>query len=60
MGIHTITFSLIPLGGLLGGAIAEVTNVRVALAISAVALSLIVLAIGATQREVRALDGRPE
>lgn len=59
MGIHTITFSLIPLGGLLGGAIAEVTNVRIALAVSAIALALIVVAVGATQREVRDLDGRP-
>lgn len=57
MGIHTITFSLIPLGGLLGGAIADVTSVRVALAVSAGILSVIVAAVALTQREVRALDG---
>ncbi len=64
MGIHTITFSLIPLGGLIGGAIAEVTNVRFALALSALVLVVIVVAVGATQRPVRTLsrvvDREPE
>jgi predicted MFS family arabinose efflux permease len=57
MGIHTITFSLIPLGGLLGGAIADVANVRVALAASAAVLAGIAALVALTQREVRELDG---
>lgn len=60
MGIHTITFSLIPLGSLMGGAIAEVTSVRVALAVSAAILAVIVVLVALSQREVRALDGRAE
>jgi MFS family permease len=58
MGIHGITFSLISLGALFGGAVAEVTGVRVAVSISAGILAAIVLLVAATQREVRNLDGR--
>jgi predicted MFS family arabinose efflux permease len=58
MGIYTITFSLIPLGGLLGGAIAEATDERWAMSVSATVLSLIVVFVYLTQREVRDLNGR--
>jgi predicted MFS family arabinose efflux permease len=58
MGIHGITFSLIPLGGLLGGAIAAVTDVRVALALSAAVLAVIVLTVAATQPIIRQLSSR--
>jgi MFS family permease len=58
MGIHGITFSLIALGGLFGGALAEITGVRVAVSISAAVLAAIVVLVIVTQREVRALDGR--
>ena len=57
MGIHAIAFSFIPLGGLLGGAVAEVTNVRVAIAVAALALTGIVAVVALTQREVRELQG---
>lgn len=58
MGIHGITFSLIPLGGLFGGAIAEVVGVQAAVSISAGILASIVVLVALTQREVRNLDGR--
>ena len=57
MGIHGITFSLIPLGGLFGGAIADTWDVRIAIAVGAIVLAVIVTAVAATQREVRELDG---
>ncbi|MBM3957094.1 MAG: MFS transporter [Gemmatimonadetes bacterium] len=55
MGIHGITFSLIPLGALFVGAIAAATGVRYAVAVSAGILFAIILAVAATQREVRSL-----
>ncbi|MBI4306029.1 MAG: MFS transporter [Chloroflexi bacterium] len=58
MGIHGITFSLIPLGALFGGAVAEATGVRVAVSISAGILAVIVLVVALTQKELRDLDGR--
>lgn len=58
MGMHGITFSLIPLGGLLGGAIADVLDVRWAVTIAALALTAIVGAVLITQRHIRQLDGR--
>lgn len=57
MGIYTITFSLIPLGGLLGGGVAELLDERWAITISAAVLSSIVLFVFVTQREVRNLSG---
>jgi MFS family permease len=58
MGIYTITFSMIPLGGFLGGVIADFTSVRVAIGAGAVVLALIVVAVALTQSEIRSLDGR--
>ncbi|MBI4220366.1 MAG: MFS transporter [Chloroflexi bacterium] len=58
MGIHGITFSLIPLGALFGGAVAEAVGVRTAVSISAGILALVVLLITITQKEIRDLDGR--
>ena len=66
MGIYSITFSLIPLGGFLGGAIAELSGdvtslispVRIAIAAGAIILGAIVLFVAATQREIRSLSGR--
>ncbi len=57
MGIYTITFSLIPLGGMLGGGVAEVLDERWAVLISAAVLSLIAIFVFITQREVRNLSG---
>ena len=58
MGIHGITFSLIPLGGLLGGAVAEVYDERVAIGLGATILMVIVLGVFAFSGNVRRLDGR--
>ena len=58
MGIHGITFSLIPLGGLLGGAVAEVYDERVAVGLGATILMVIVLGVFAFSGNVRRLDGR--
>jgi MFS family permease len=57
MGIYTITFSLIPLGGMLGGVVAEVLDERWAVTISALILTLISMFVFVTQREVRHLSG---
>ena len=45
MGIYTITFSLIPLGGMMGGFVAEIFDERFAVTISAVILCLITILI---------------
>lgn len=57
MGIYTITFALIPLGGLMGGAIASVYDERVAVVIGSVILASIFLVVGITQPMIRDLDG---
>ena len=57
MGMHSICFSLIPLGGLLGGAVANATSPPVAAAINAALLGAIVLFVAATQPFVRRLRG---
>lgn len=57
MGIHSITFSLIPLGGLLGGGVATLTDERWAVAGSALALAILLLLVAGTQRHIRELDG---
>ncbi len=56
MGIHGITFSMLPLGGLIGGLIANATDVRLAIALGAIAMSAIVAFVAATQPEVRELE----
>ena len=45
MGIYTITFSLIPLGGMMGGFVAQLYDERLAVTISAIILALITLVI---------------
>jgi len=57
MGLHGICFSLIPLGGLLGGAVASATTPPFAAAINAVLLGLVILFVAATQPAVRQLRG---
>ena len=57
MGLHSICFSLIPLGGLLGGAVASVTSPPFAAACNAALLGAIVLLAAATQPTVRRLGG---
>jgi MFS family permease len=57
MGIYTISFALMPLGGLMGGNIAEIYDERWALTISAVILAVIMIVTLTTQREIRTLRG---
>ena len=57
MGIHGICFSLIPLGGLLGGAVANATSPPVAAALNAGLLGVVVVLVAATQPSVRRLRG---
>ena len=57
MGLHGICFSLIPLGGLLGGAVASATTPPFAAAINAALLGLVILFVAATQPAVRQLRG---
>ena len=57
MGIYTITFSLIPLGGMVGGGIASVYDERVAVFLGASILATIFVIVGITQPIVRNIDG---
>ena len=57
MGIYTITFSLIPLGGLMGGTIASVYDERVAVVTGAAILAAIFVIVGVTQPVIRSLNG---
>jgi MFS family permease len=57
MGIYTITFSFIPLGGVMGGIVASIYDERVAVAIGAAILVVIFLFIGITQPTIRNLNG---
>jgi MFS family permease len=60
MGIHSITFSMAILGGLLGGQVAELTSVRIALASGAGLMFAVVTLVALTQRELRDLRAAPE
>jgi MFS family permease len=58
MGIHSITYSLMPLGGLLLGAIANQTSVVTAVVFGATAFVLITLAVGISRPAIREIDGK--
>jgi MFS family permease len=57
MGVYTITFSFIPLGGLMGGSIATVYDERVAVTVGAVILASIIVIVAITQPIIRSLNG---
>ncbi len=57
MGIHSITYSLMPLGGLLLGAIAHETTLVTAVVFGASAFLMVTLAVAATRPAIRAIDG---
>ena len=57
MGIHSVSFSLIPLGGLLGGAVASVTSPPFAAALNVSLLAGVVALAAVTQPALRKLDG---
>ncbi len=58
MGIHGINFSLIQLGGILGGGIAATLGAPAAVFTGAAIISLAVLTITLTPPTMRTLDGR--
>ena len=57
MGIYTICFSLIPLGGLLGGVVAAATSPPFAAGLNAAVLAAVVVVVAVTQPSIRRLDG---
>ena len=57
MGIHSITFSMIALGGLVAGALATIFSAPVAVVIGAVVLLLSVIWVMIRQEEIINLDG---
>ena len=57
MGIYSICFSLVPLGGLLGGVVAAATSPPFAAAVNAGVLAAIVAVMAVTQPSIRRLDG---
>jgi len=57
MGFHGITYSLMPLGGLLAGFIATFTSTPTAVAICATVYLVIVLFIAMSQIHIRQIDG---
>jgi MFS family permease len=57
MGIYTITFSFIPLGGVMGGFIASIYDERWAVVIGAAILASIFVTVGITQPIIRNLNG---
>ena len=58
MGIYSICFSLVPLGGLLGGVVAAATSPPFAAALNAGMLAAVVVVVAVTQPSIRRLDGR--
>lgn len=57
MGLHGITYSLIPLGGLLSGFIASHSSAPIAISIAATLYLLFVAVIAMTQVHIRKIDG---
>jgi len=58
MGVHSITYSLMPLGGLLLGAIAHETTLVAAVAFGATAFLIVTLLVGVTRPAIREIDGK--
>ncbi len=57
MGIYTITFSFIPLGGVMGGIVASIYDERIAVVIGAAILASIFAFVGITQPIIWNLNG---
>jgi MFS family permease len=57
MGLHGITYSLMPLGGLLSGFISTYSSAPVAISIAASVYLVIVALISLTQVHIRRIDG---
>ena len=57
MGIHGIAFSMMPLGGLIGGIVASFTDVSVSIALGGAVMLVPLAFVALTQREIVELDG---
>ena len=57
MGIYTITFSFIPLGGMMGGLLASIYDERFAVLVGVLILAAIYVVVGITQPIIRTLSG---
>ena len=57
MGLHGITYSLMPLGGLLSGYISTYSSAPVAISVAASVYLIIVALITLTQVHIRRIDG---
>jgi MFS family permease len=57
MGVYTITFSLIPLGAVMGGTVASLYDERIAVFLGASILATIFMIVGITQPIIRNIDG---
>jgi len=57
MGLHGITYSLMPLGGLLTGFVSTVISAPAAIALSATVYLVIVISISVSQVQIRRMDG---
>lgn len=58
MGIHSITYSLMPLGGLMGGTIASLSSPPTAVAAGASVYLAVVVLIFLSRPAIRSIDGR--
>ena len=58
MGIHTVSFYLMSLGGLFGGVLASAYSPGAAVLTGAGVILAVTLAVVLTQREIRQIDGR--
>ncbi|MDP7220626.1 MAG: MFS transporter [Arenicellales bacterium] len=58
MGIHTVSFYLMPLGGLFGGVLASAYSPGAAVLTGTGVILAVTLAVVLTQREIRQIDGR--
>ena len=58
MGIHIISFYLMPLGGLFVGAIASTYNASIAVIVGAGVVLVVTIAVMISQHNIRRIDGR--
>ena len=58
MGIHIISFYLMPLGGLFVGAIASTYNASIAVIVGAGVVLVVTIAVLISQHNIRRIDGR--
>ena len=58
MGFHGISYNLYPLGALLVGAIAEISNPSVGISVSTTIFLVYLIWVLATQKSIRRIDGQ--